>query len=1079
MPIRTIQNPLQRRGHVPTLLSSPASPGQARAILGLVQVQGRIWLRGVAAALLLLLAAASANAAPSILTQTRQVHDLPSEQAAQSIPVHLIATVTYYQPREGLLFVEDASGAVFVRLTRPYPIHRGDQVEIDGFTASSFRTIVATNPRIRLLGAGAPFAARPVSYQQLVSGEADCRYISFHGIVRSAILEDLKVDKVALLQVLVPGGIVEVYVRDYKAMNLTGLIDADIQLSGTAAAEFNARFQQMRPLLYVSGPRQVEILHQPGTKPLNLPITSIDNVLKTRFILDQSKRVRVRGAVTSYEPGESLVIQHDGRSLLVMTQQIDPLPLGSVVDVIGFADDHGYAAILEGAQFFPTGMFEQVAPRLSTYSEAYSGAVTDSLITLSGRVLSQLYGELSDTLVLLVDQHPVSVVLPARGRAPLPNLPPGTLVTVTGICRVTPSREWGKPLLFRLDLRQSSDLVVLARPSWWTVTHLLLMVGALLAVFFCVMVWLILLRRRVAAQTRQIERSIRVERERSRLLEEINSEAPLEQLLADICNSIATLIPNVRCSCPLREEPAAFAPERGLAAGSGKVDSDEFACIYEAGLTDEKGRRIGAFRVESKLWRRPTDEEKDTLAAGASLANLAVNQRRMYQELNYCSTHDQLTALPNRRLADTRLEAAIRDAAARGARVGVAYIDVDQFKQVNDQHGHKAGDLYLQQIASRLGAKIRAQDLLARIGGDEFLLIAAELHSLEDGEVYKRRLQTCFEDSFALDGVRVRGSASIGVAVFPDHGDSPEALKRHADTEMYLAKHRDRRGHGAHQDNQRQPKHFPSSPEIFSPAELQAALDADRFTLFYQPQFSAQGQLRGLEALIRLNDPILGIVTPDAFIGVAERSDFVFPMGAWVLRQALADAAHWQVGLDEDVRIIVNVSARQIEQPGFADQVALALLQAGIPGERLELEITERCVLEDMSNAVRQLTSLRSLGIRVSIDDFGTEQSCLNILHKLPLDTLKIDRSFVRVIRSEPEVLRVIAAIVQLARSMGKRIVAEGVESEEEIATLLQMGDMDFQGYAFSRPIAPENIRDRIGGWRQGIRAQEVKQVRR
>ncbi len=202
-------------------------------------------------------------------------------------------------------------------------------------------------------------------------------------------------------------------------------------------------------------------------------------------------------------------------------------------------------------------------------------------------------------------------------------------------------------------------------------------------------------------------------------------------------------------------------------------------------------------------------------------------------------------------------------------------------------------------------------------------------------------------------------------------------------------------------------------------------------------------------------------------------------MGAWVLRQALADAAQWQVGLDEDVRIIVNVSARQIEQPGFADQVALALLHAGMPGDRLELEITERCVLEDMSNAVRQLTSLRSLGIRVSIDDFGTEQSCLNILHKLPLDTLKIDRSFIRVIRSEPEVLRVIAAIVQLARSMGKRIVAEGVESEEEIATLLQMGDMDFQGYAFSRPVAPDNIRERIGGWRLGIRAQQEKQTRR
>lgn len=214
--------------------------------------------------------------------------------------------------------------------------------------------------------------------------------------------------------------------------------------------------------------------------------------------------------------------------------------------------------------------------------------------------------------------------------------------------------------------------------------------------------------------------------------------------------------------------------------------------VFEAGLTDSKGREMGTFRAGSSDPNPLSKFEAEVLQVGTGLANLAVNQRRIYQELNYTSTHDQLTGLPNRRLSDITLQSALNEAAASGASLGVAYIDVDLFKDLNDRYGHKIGDLYLQQIAERLASQVRSTDKLARIGGDEFLLIANALKSAEDLDAYKSRLENCFRSPFILDGCRISGSASIGVAVFPDHGDDAEVLKRHADNAMYAAKRRRR-----------------------------------------------------------------------------------------------------------------------------------------------------------------------------------------------------------------------------------------------------------------------------------------------
>ncbi len=1004
-----------------------------------------------------------AAAEPFVATTALQVHRMPPDEGEEHIPVHLVATVTYYEPGFPLLFVSDASGSVFVWSTQKYAIHVGDLVEINGSTQGSLWTEVAGNPTIRVLSSGHQVPPIPTGFEQLMSGKVDCRPVTIHGTVQSASLVVQGTDTVAQVQIMIPGGIVQVSVQDPGGLDVPDLIDSEVTVSGVAGAEFNARLQAMRPKLFVSSAADLKVIRRPHIKPVELPLTDIGRVMESHFIMSETKRIRVEGAVTAYDPGYSLVIENDGKSLLVLTHQTEALPLGAIVDVVGFSDDHAYSAVLEDAQFYPTGRRQTVVPKPASYAEAISGVDSDALISLTGRVLSELHGEISDTLVMMVDQHPVDLVLRRNSSvsSPLPYLQTGTLVRVNGICRVTPGLTWNRqPLLFRLDLRNSSDLEIIARPSWWSVRHLMVVGGALLASVLLVSIWVVVLRRRVTEQTKRIERSIQVERERSRLLEQINSDLSLDEVLGDICSSINSLTPGLCCVYSLEGQATECT---GTAADGTSGDQPP---LYEAALTDARGKHAGVFLARGYEGKQLSSEERDILVAGASLANLAINQRRMYAELNYHSTHDQLTALPNRRLADARLEEAIAYAAATGNRVAVAYIDVDHFKQVNDRHGHKIGDLYLQQIALRLGAKVRSADLLARIGGDEFLLIATTLSTLEDGETYKRRLRDCFSDVFLLDGIRVHGSASIGIAVCPDHGTGAEALKRHADEEMYTAKQHGRAEGEAFQQAER-------GAQIFSPADLRAALQASHFRLFYQPQFSFDGQFRGLEALIRLDDPILGIVAPDAFIGVAEKSDVMLPLGAWILRQALTDASRWRLGHHDKARIVVNVSARQIAQPQFADEVAQALASAGVPAGVLELEITERAAITDFSHASTQLFRLQAMGVHISIDDFGTAYSSFHTLHRLPVNTLKIDRSFVRALDTEPSIMGIIEAIVGMAQSLGKRIVVEGIETERDLQALLRLGEMDFQGYFFSRPVPAEAVALNLADWRRGVGVRE------
>jgi diguanylate cyclase (GGDEF)-like protein len=594
----------------------------------------------------------------------------------------------------------------------------------------------------------------------------------------------------------------------------------------------------------------------------------------------------------------------------------------------------------------------------------------------------------------------------------------------------------------------------IAEQSWFTGNQSLIILSMLfvlaLAVWVTFLKWR--LKWRIAAQNAWIDRSTSIARERSRLLEIISSNHQLEELLAEICKSAVDLLPGTECSYNLQLESEIAAPVTEEQPRATRRD-----VLLEIALRNDAERVVGKIVVSSVPGHTPVKDGEQIYTMLSELAVLSMRNSLLYQGLVYHSTHDPLTELPNRRLYESQLADALKHAEQRGGRLAVIYIDVNRFKYVNDKYGHKIGDLYLKQISGRLKQQLRPIDLLARVGGDEFVVILPFPETFDRVHSVIGRLKACFDDPFNLDGKVVTGSASFGFARYPQDGATAEELTRVADHAMYICKH------DAHIAQEAR------GVAIITPDELGLALINGDFRLAYQPQFSAAGRLTGLEALLRLDHPTLGFLPPGAFISIAERHSVIVDIGTWALRVALQDATRWDLRYGEPLTIGINVSTRQLQEPGYAASVLRCLRDHAFPPERLEIELIERSLMLNECGILQQLEQLRQAGVRISLDDFGTEQSCLSLLHKLPIDTIKLDHSFVRAMDDEPKVLPIIQAIVFMARSLGKRVIAEGIEHVGPVPALINMGKMDFQGYLLSRPVPSAEIDQLIRTWRSGI----------
>lgn len=436
-------------------------------------------------------------------------------------------------------------------------------------------------------------------------------------------------------------------------------------------------------------------------------------------------------------------------------------------------------------------------------------------------------------------------------------------------------------------------------------------------------------------------------------------------------------------------------------------------------------------------------------------------EAKLVRQANY----DDLTGLPNRLLAFDRLSQAIGRADRNKGFVALAFVDLDDFKKVNDTLGHATGDQLLIEAARRLRGCIRSGDTVGRLGGDEFLFVFPDLPSAQDAPRIAAKLLQAFQDPFLLGGHSIVMTASAGFSLFPNDGGDPMTLLRHADIAMYQAK----RGGGGGFAFFAREMNEQAVRRLTIETHLNAALARSELHVVLQPLVSlADMRLTAVEALLRWDNPVLGTVGPDAFIPVAEQSGLIKELGAFVLSTVCRTLAHWRESALPVVRMAVNVSARQFRDSGFPAEVLQHKTAYGLEEGQIELEITERLLLDDRAETREQLAALRRSGIRLAIDDFGTGYSALNYLRRFPVDTLKIDRSFIRGITTDRSSAALVRAITAMAHSLDMEVVAEGVETPEELAFLMENGCDFAQGFLIARPVPIAGFADLYQAWHSG-----------
>jgi diguanylate cyclase (GGDEF)-like protein len=589
-------------------------------------------------------------------------------------------------------------------------------------------------------------------------------------------------------------------------------------------------------------------------------------------------------------------------------------------------------------------------------------------------------------------------------------------------------------------------------------------------------------RRSLLASLEESNEALRTEqeteRQHSRILELIGSKEPLETVLDAVVTALHRQQPDPATGCAV----LAFQGVHPITLGrglSGELlpELERFATRAAAGEPvdtckeelREAARRYGfpecrfaPVRLRATedvgwivLFQKKSPEHVQTTSVlihrAQRAAALAIENRRLYEQLAQQAHFDALTQLPNRLLFHDRLHQALAHGRRHQSRVAILWLDLDGFKRVNDTLGHRAGDALLRLAAQRLLGCVRETDTLARLGGDEFTVVLKDVRDLTAAMGVAGKLLEVLRKPFRVSRHDLSISASIGVSIYPDHGGDVTAVVKSADIAMYRAKAMGKNRVEAFVPSMADAERERLEMEI----ELRAALANGEFELYYQPQVDVHARLTGLEALLRWNSKTKGMVPPGEFIPVAEATGLIVPMGEWVFRRACLQCREW---MDQGLTvpsIAVNVSAVQLAQSDFAAHVKRCLEETLVAPGQLELEITESSFLSHSVETSRQIERVRELGVSISIDDFGTGYSSLSYLHRLPVDRLKIDRSFVREINSrEGDTASVVRAIVAMAHSLDLSVVAEGVETGDQLEAIRIAGCDFAQGFYFHRPLA-------------------------
>lgn len=495
-------------------------------------------------------------------------------------------------------------------------------------------------------------------------------------------------------------------------------------------------------------------------------------------------------------------------------------------------------------------------------------------------------------------------------------------------------------------------------------------------------------------------------------------------------------------------------------------------------LLDANGEIIEWFGAASDVTERKRVEEalaSEKAALAAHVAKLEETNAQLATSMHKATTlareiekakvrmthlaqHDPLTDLPNRILLYDRLHQAVVLSQRQSKKLGVMFLDLDRFKHINDSLGHIIGDRLLQSVATSLAACVRNSDTVCRQGGDEFVILLADIEGPEDAALIAHKILTAINVPQNIEDAELHITVSIGISIYPDHAENADSLIKAADIAMYHAKEQGRNRYLFFQESM----NILADERHILEAGLRRALERKELRLHYQPKINLEtGTISGVEALVRWVHPQRGVIMPEQFIWVAEDCGLIIPIGAWILQEACQQAQNWQKAGLPPITVAVNISAVQFRHKGFLESVASTLNESHLAPRYLELELTESVLMHDVDATTQVLASLKAMGIKLAIDDFGTGYSSLSYLKRFPIDTLKIDQSFLRDITSSAsnsDDAAIVVAVVNMGKSLNQRVIAEGVETCEQLAFLQANGCGEGQGFYFSGPLAAEEL---------------------